>query len=164
MHVCHKSLADFITDTNRCTEKRFHIEPSVYHWKLGMSCLKLMNEMLKRNICDLPQYAMNEDIDDLGERREKYIGGGLEYACKSWAKHLSFVSSRGDHLGDVLRLLECFFKHKLLPWLEVLSIIGCLGSAVYSLCDVKGWLINVSSQSVIFFVCLLNICFIGWLF
>jgi hypothetical protein len=150
MRVCHKSLADFVTDAKRCTDSRFYVDSSVYHMKLGVLCLKVMNEKLKRNICDLPPYAMNEDIDDLGERREKYIGGGLEYACRSWAKHLRFASCHGTHVRDVVKSLEWFFNHKLLSWLEILSIIGDLGSAVYSLRDVRGWLVEASAIILLF--------------
>jgi hypothetical protein len=66
--ICHKSLADFVTNKTRCNNTRFYVEPAVYHLKLGMLCLKLMNKTLKKNICDLPPYCMNKNIDDLVER------------------------------------------------------------------------------------------------
>jgi len=108
-----------------------------------MSCLKLMEKKLKRNICNLPRYAMNEDVRDLGKRREEYIGGGLEYACRSWAKHLRFSSHGGDNAEHVAKMLECFFKYNLLSWLEVMSIVGDVSRGIYLLHDVKAWLINV---------------------
>jgi hypothetical protein len=103
-----------------------------------------MKEKLKKNICGLPRYAMNREVEDLGERRKKHIGNGLEYACKSWARHLRITSRDCDGVRDILESLEMFFKHNLLPWLEVLSIIADLGSAVYTLRDVKAWLAEVS--------------------
>jgi hypothetical protein len=151
IRICHKSLADFLTDNTRCLDTRFYIEPVVHHLKLGTSCLKLMNKMLKKNICDLPPYAMNEDIDDLGERRARHIGSELEYACKSWAAHLHSVSNCSDNAGQIIKLLDLFFKHHLLSWLEVLSIIGDLSCAVHSLRDVRNWLVNVSLQVSLFF-------------
>jgi hypothetical protein len=109
-----------------------------------MCCLALMNKELKKNICDLPVYAINCEVEDLDERRKKYIGSGLEYACKSWARHLCVTSRDCDGVRDIIESLETFFKHNLLSWLEVLSIIADLGSAVYALCDVKAWLAEVS--------------------
>jgi len=103
-----------------------------------------MNSSLKKNICDLPPYAMNKDIDDLDSRREKYIGGSLEYACRSWAKHLRCASRDSEHIGQVVELLGYFLKHHLLSWLEVLSIAGDMRCAVNSVQDVKGWFIEVS--------------------
>ena len=93
---------------------------------------------------------MNDAIDDLSERREKFIGGGLEYACVSWARHLRFASRGGDDIGCIVELLDYFFKHHLLPWLEVLSIAGDLRRAVYSLQNVKIWLVDVSSSTLLF--------------
>jgi hypothetical protein len=103
-----------------------------------------MNRVLKRNICDLPAYAMNSEVCDLGERREKYIGSGLEYACRSWARHLGMASRDVEEVRYTIDLLETFLKHQLLSWLEVLSILGDLRCAVYTLRDVKAWLAEVS--------------------
>jgi hypothetical protein len=147
LRVCHKSFPDYLTDPTRCTDTRFHIDPSIYHLKFGIRCLALMNMMLKKNICDLPAYAMNCEIKDLGERREKYIGSGLEYACRSWARHLCFAYRDEGDVRYVIKSLESFFKHNLLLWLEVLSIIGDLGCAVYTLRDVKAWLVEVSQMA-----------------
>jgi hypothetical protein len=103
-----------------------------------------MNASLKKNMCELPRYAMNADIDDLDARREKYIGGGLDYACRSWAKHLRLGSWDGDNVRHVVQLLGEFFRHHLLQWFEVLSIVGDLRCAVHSLHDVTTWLADVS--------------------
>jgi hypothetical protein len=151
LKVCHKSFPDYLTDPTRCTDRRFHIDPSVYHCKLGKRCLELMNKALKKNICDLPAYSLNNEISDLLERREKYIGRGLEYACRSWARHLCMASRDGGDVQYVVELLETFFKHKLLAWLEALSVVGDLQCAVYSLRDVKSWLVEVSPYMVLLY-------------
>jgi hypothetical protein len=144
LRVCHKSFPDYLTDPDRCSDPRFRIDPLVYHSKLGMCCLALMNRKLKKNICGLPRYAMNREVEDLGERRKEYIGSGLEYACKSWARHLCITSRDRGGVRDIIESLETFFKHNILPWLEVLSIVADLGSAVYTFRDVKAWLAEVS--------------------
>jgi hypothetical protein len=121
-----------------------------------------MNVSLKKNICGLPPYTMNKDIEDLDARREKYIGSGLEYACRSWAKHLQSASRDGDDVRHVVELLECFFKHHLLSWLEVLSIGGDMRCAIYSILDVRGWFTNVSLDTVLF-TSIIEHMFPGWL-
>jgi hypothetical protein len=145
LRVFHKSFPDYLTDPTRCTDMRFHIDPSIYHLKLGTCCLTVMNKLLKKNICGLPTYSMNEDIDDLVERRGKCIGSGLEYACKSWARHLVIGSKDGGDIGHVVKSLDIFFRRHFLSWLEVLSVIGELRSAIYSLADVKAWFAAVSA-------------------
>jgi hypothetical protein len=148
LRICHKSFADFLTNPHRCIDRRFHVDPSDLHSKLAMHCLRLMNGSLKKNICGFPPYAILKEIDDLDARREKAIGGGLEYACRSWAKHLRFGSRNGADIGDAIELLECFFRHHLLSWMEVLSIVGDMRCAVYSLRDVKGWFTDVSLNAL----------------
>ena len=109
-----------------------------------------MNGMLKKNMCDLAPNAMNKDIKDLGDRRQTYVGDGLQYACKWWAKHLCFASEGGDNIGQIIELLEYFFEHRLSPWLETLSIMGNMSYGVSSLRDVRDWLVNVSPHTCLF--------------
>jgi hypothetical protein len=116
-----------------------------------------MNGSLKKNICHFPPYALNRDIGDLDARKDRFIGGGLEYACRSWAKHLRFASRDDNDIGRIVKLLECFLKHHLLSWLEVLSIVGDMRCAVYSLRDVKGWFVAVSLNALLFILFLQNI-------
>ena len=63
INICHKSLTDFVTDKTCCNHTRFYIEPATCHLEFGMLCLKLMDKTLKNNICNLPPYSMNENID-----------------------------------------------------------------------------------------------------
>jgi hypothetical protein len=85
-----------------------------------------------------------------------YIGDALEYACRSWARHLHFASGTSDSGRHVIELLKYFFSHQLLSWLEVLSIVSDLRCAVYSLCYVRAWLGEVSSITCNCDFCLLN--------
>jgi predicted SAM-dependent methyltransferase len=93
--------------------------------------------------------VVNEDIDDLGARRENHIGGGLDYACRSWANHLQFASGNDNDVEHAVGLVEHFFEHHLLSWLEVLSIGGDMRCAVYSLRDVKRWFVHVSVATLL---------------
>jgi hypothetical protein len=117
--------------------------------KLGTCCLELMNASLKKNICGLPPYVMNKDVDDLDACREKHIGRRLEYACRSWVNHLRLASSDGNDVEHTVELVDYFFKHHLLSWLEVLSIGGDMRCAVYSLRDVRGWFVCVSVDALL---------------
>jgi NACHT domain len=65
IRILHKSFADFITDKERCPDARLFTDSTPHHLVLGMHCLKLMNMRLMKNICNLPQYAMNNDVEDL---------------------------------------------------------------------------------------------------
>ena len=124
----HKSFPDFIIDPARCTNRRFHVCPSDHHAKLLVGCLELMNQKLEQNMCKLPDGVVNSEVCDLKERTTQYINRALEYACRSWHKHLV------DKMpAQTLKILHQFLTEKFLFWLEVLSVIGAVREAVDAL-------------------------------
>jgi hypothetical protein len=140
----HKSFPDFLTDPKRCKNPNFHIDPPIYHGKIAILCLRLMEKSLKRNVCEIPAYAMNTDIEDLHDRRKEFVGDALEYVCRFWAHHVSLASKTGQGIGLMLELLKDFFEHRFLFWIEILSISEDLGIATHSIRDVQEWLQSVS--------------------
>ena len=131
----HKSFPDFIIDPARCTNLRFQVCPSDQHSKLLAGCLELMNRKLERNMCQLPDGVINSEVDNLKERAEKHIDKALEYACRSWHKHLV------DKMpARTVEILHQFLTKKFLFWLEVLSVIGATREAVYALEATAKWL------------------------
>jgi hypothetical protein len=139
IRVFHKSFPDYITDNRRCKDSRFCIDSPVHHGKLAIQCLELMRKELKRNICNLPQFSMNEDLPV-----HQFINETLVYVSRFWAKHLSLMSTTGNDVTQVLQLLKMFVQHHLLQWLEVLSIVKDLRGGIHSLLDVERWLLKVS--------------------
>ena len=136
----HKSFPDFITNPARCSDPRFHISPE-YHVELVLCCLGLMGKSLKKNMGSIPDYALNSEIEDLPKRIEDIgIQGALEYACRSWYKHLIIMKHQTTR---VVSALHYFLEQKFLFWLEVLSILGAVGDAVYALTATVKWLNEV---------------------
>ena len=135
----HKSLPDFITDHRRCKDKRFFVDPTICHGEILLSCLKLMEGRLKKNICDLDDFAVLSEVEDLPIRLGKHIGAALEYTCKFWTKHLLGVPSSSSHVKEVQKKIEKFFTVHLLHWIEVLALTGNLGVGVYAMNEVKQW-------------------------
>jgi len=139
----HRSFPDFITDSTRCIDTRFYISPG-YHLELALKCLKLMDRSLKRNMCSIPDYALNSDVSNLPERIEKSgILGALECACRSWYKHLIGTTYLTT---DVVSALHGFLEEKFILWLEVLSVTGAVGEAASALTTTAKWLNEVCSN------------------
>jgi len=134
----HKSFPDFITDSSRCLNKRFYISPSAHHHELTMGCMKLMNGALKPNLLSLPDYALNQEVEDLPDRIKNYISPALEYACRSWYNHLTRIKKEED-IASVLDALRVFMKQKFLPWLEVVSVLGVTKGAIIALRELRQW-------------------------
>ena len=127
----HKSFPDFIVDPARCTNPRFHVRPPDQHAELLVGCLELMNRSLEQNMCELPDGVLNSEVGDLKERTKQYIDQGLEYACKSWHKHL--VGTTPARTLQITSVLHRFLERKFLFWLEVLSVLGAAREAVDAL-------------------------------
>ena len=87
-----------------------------------------MNRELEQNMCNLPDGVTNSEVIDLKERTEEHINQVLEYACRSWHKHLI-----GTIPANVIPVLHNFLEKKFLFWLEVLSVLGAAREAVNAL-------------------------------
>ena len=136
----HKSFPDFITDPLRCSDGRFHISPRTGHLNLALSCLRLMNNSLEQNLLSLPNYALNLEVEDLQARIKNCISTALEYACRSWYKHL--IEVRGD-TTDIIPTLQNFLQEGFLAWLEVLSVVGAARDAIIALERLMPWIQEV---------------------
>ena len=108
-----------------------------------------MEERLKKNICDLDDYAVPTEVKNFTAHKKIYIGSALEYACQFWTRHLLEIPSNGPHIEEVQKMIEKFFRVHLLHWIEVLALTGHLSVGVYAMSDIEKWY-NMVSHVVIF--------------
>jgi len=141
----HKSFPDFLTDPVRCKDQQLFVEPAVHHTEILLSCLRLMGERLKRNICNLEDYASLGEVKDLSACKKEYIGDALEYASWFWTKHLLKVPHSSPHAEEVQEAINKFFRTHLLYWIEVLALTGNLDIGVYAMNDIEQWYSLVSA-------------------
>ena len=134
----HKSFPDFIVEPTRCTNRRFHISPPSHHPELLVGCLKLMNQTLEKNMCKVPDTVANSEVDGLHERTKQYLNPALQYACKSWHKHL--IGDPTISRSTITSTLHWFLEKKFLFWLEVLSVLGAAKEAIDALGVAAKWL------------------------
>jgi len=139
VRIFHKSFPDFLTDPRRCTDNRFFIDPPTYHNEILLSCLNVMKERLKRNICNLDDHVVLSKVKDLPTQRTIHIRGSLEYACCFWTKHLTKVSSGNNRAEEAYKAINEFFETSFLFWIEVLILLGRLNIGVYALNDIQQW-------------------------
>ncbi|KAF9644121.1 hypothetical protein BDM02DRAFT_3065261, partial [Thelephora ganbajun] len=134
----HKSFPDFIVDPTRCINERFHVSPPTHHPELLAGCFELMNQTLEKNMCNLPDAVANREVDDLCERTKQYLDPALQYACKSWHKHL--IDGYTVRTPAIAFALHRFLEKKFLFWLEVLSVLGAAREAIDALDVAAKWL------------------------
>jgi energy-coupling factor transporter ATP-binding protein EcfA2 len=133
----HQSFLDFLTDSERCTDPRFHISLDSHHLVVAQQCLNIMEQKLERNICQLPPYSLNNNADT-----DRYIDSSLRYCCRYVANHLHASIGRDQYLA-ITQSLRNWLETRLLQWIEVLALLHELDRAVESLSDLQEWLIVV---------------------
>ena len=150
IRLCHPSFMDFLIQPDRLCPPRFHIDIQYENTRVAAMCLRTMLDSkhgLKFNICDLDSsHHLNANIDGLDDRVEVAISDPLHYSCLHWAAHLADSSTGEDEHKDLYELLKNFFNgsHPLF-WLEALSLLGEVRTAIKTLPLVVAW-INVSYQ------------------
>jgi hypothetical protein len=134
--IHHKSFSDFLTEPGRCPPQ-FFVDKRQQSYALTLACLQGMNDKdrgLKFDICGFPtSHAFNDDSPDI-DKRIKNISTYLSYFCRFWAEHLQEIASE-THLnsGPLLQGLREFLDNRLLCWLEVMSLLGCVDVAATEL-------------------------------
>jgi hypothetical protein len=100
-----------------------------------------MGKSLKKNMCQVPTYALNSEVKNLPEMVDKSgIRGAPEHARRSWDKHLIATKRRAS---DAVPALRRFLEQKFPFWLEVLSVLDAVADAVYALSMTLKWLNEV---------------------
>jgi hypothetical protein len=138
----HPSLYDFLTHPERCTYGDLCVSVGDTHLMLAIRCLRVMNRQLKQDICEIGNPSLlNSEVPDLAERRNRLISEELRYACVYWMSHLASASIRTSVDVNELEVeLNSFCTYRLLQWIEALSIVQELRSAVEGLPLACQWL------------------------
>ena len=137
----HTSFRDFLTNKEKSGDFCVGLRDS--HRQLAHSCLRILLNDLKFNICNLESsYLANKDVKGLRSRVDEHISPALLYACRFWDDHLEHT----DFEIDQFVRLRTFFESKFLFWLEVLSMTSNVGLASPALSTLNVWL--ASGQGV----------------
>ena len=134
IRLIHPSFPDFLLDPFCLSDPRsarFAVDLQQQHTVVAKHCLQVLCH-LRRDMCHIEdRHLPNSEIHNLEELKTTYLPLQLQYACKHWTHHL--CSAVVD--PDITRLVEDFCQTRLLMWLECLSLIGSMDSAVEALQD-----------------------------
>ncbi|KAG2162003.1 hypothetical protein JADG_001742 [Aureobasidium aubasidani] len=127
IRLLHESFREFITDSKRCTELRFHVEPERAHEKLLDDCLETLKDHLKQDMCNARDPAATiEEVQLNAASQRCQLLPHVQYACSNWLEH---GQKSGLDLGNHERLSE-FFYTQFLHWIEAMCWMGKLAKAV----------------------------------
>ncbi|KAG6331581.1 hypothetical protein ID866_7506 [Astraeus odoratus] len=136
VRALHSSFHDFLTDASRSGE--FYIEKADIHVDMAFASFHIMRQNLRFNICNLEtSYLPNSDVVDLDLCIRDNISPHLSYSCRFWGIHLHEAEFDGALAMEVKVFFNC---PRVLFWLEVLSLIKALESAVPALKACVIWL------------------------
>jgi hypothetical protein len=140
LRVSHQSFTDFLTDPNQCPG-HFLVDCSKRSVHIARSCLQMMNEGLKFNICSLgTSYIRNDEVPDLPARVVDAITSRLSYSCRFWGQHVADISNMDLEAETLLPDISTFLRGRLLYWLEVLSLIKEVPTAIQTLVSAAKWI------------------------
>ncbi|KAI0808949.1 hypothetical protein BC629DRAFT_1260523, partial [Irpex lacteus] len=157
----HKSFPDFLTSQTRCTDERFLVKADELQYEVTIHCFRLLRLNLKKNICGLPRYSVNDSLP--AARRDACITEATRYACRFWADHLLSDPNRRARIttsdSELRSSLQHFATTQQLWWFEVLALLHELRRSVESLDHVYSWLITVRwTFFMAYYFRLFNLC------
>ena len=130
IRLLHPSFRDFLLDDQRCNDLRFSIVAHSAHMELAVSCIEMMSNCLKQDICSLKlPGVLNNEMDRDNLRR--FLPQELRYACRYWIDHLSQSNvALDDGKSPLHDRVHTFLKEHFLHWLEALSLMGNIPDGV----------------------------------
>lgn len=143
VHFYHTSFLDFLTSSpqslTRIPTNVYAVDSVQCDVLLAKRGLVIMNDLLRQNILDLADPSqLNNDIQNLPEALAEHVPKHLRYACLHWANHL-----RDEDTSECCDLLVSWCYEKIMFYLETLSLLGNIGSAVLQLLKARDWITKV---------------------
>ncbi|GLA33115.1 hypothetical protein AnigIFM63326_002394 [Aspergillus niger] len=125
VRLFHQSFRDFLLDPSTRGKTPVWVDEKEMNQTIFTSCLSVMREDLKKNICSLESYGSKRSDIDL-KSIDHYLLPELQYSCRYWIHHLARSKDPMSQVNDILTFLKEHFLH----WLESMSILGITSEAI----------------------------------
>jgi hypothetical protein len=130
----HLTLREFLVDEGRCKNRDFLIDRQLHHRNVAKSCLRIMNEALHRDMCQLGD-AFKDEVEELDKIVHEHVPPHVQYACVFWSAH----AVENEPTTEMRQLLGMFCEEKLLQWIEAMSLMNRLYLAIQILLAMHSW-------------------------
>ena len=127
IRVIHPSFIDYLSTSLRRGFDALYIDPQFHHRQLAIHCLRYLNSVLRRNLCDLT-LSTESIYTEMSE--------STAYASASWITHVIQMTQSPECFGDEL---EQFLSKHLLHWLEAMGILEKSREVSVLLRSLLGW-------------------------
>ncbi|KAH8778155.1 hypothetical protein F5882DRAFT_463900 [Hyaloscypha sp. PMI_1271] len=123
LRLHHPSFRDFLLNKDRCGD--YWVDEKEAHQLVATSCIQLMSQTLKKDICDMHAPGTQASQVDCS-RLQECLPPEVQYACLYWVQHLQRRGSQA-YDGDKARR---FLQAHLLHWLEALGWMGKISEGI----------------------------------
>jgi hypothetical protein len=128
LRLHHPSFRDFLLDKERCGDPNFWVDEREVHQTLAESCIRLMSDSLKQDICTVGSPgALVIDIEST--QVERCLPLEVRYACLYWVGHLQSSGAQIHDEDEVHKFLQTHLLH----WLEVLSWMQMISDGILAI-------------------------------
>ncbi len=132
IQLLHPSFRDFLLDEQRCQDNNFWIDQQEAHLRMANTCIGLLSNTLKRDMCSLKQPGTLK-IEIETSKIDHYLTKAVQYASRYWVGHIQ-KSKCGSQLASQIHI---FLQAHLLHWLETLCLMGKIPNAVLAIGDLR---------------------------
>ncbi|KAG4431566.1 hypothetical protein IFR05_012951 [Cadophora sp. M221] len=145
LRLHHPSFRDFLLSKDRCED--FWVDEKEAHQRLATSCIQLMPQALKKDICSM--YAPGSQVSQVGNSRlQECLPPDVQYACLYWVQHLQKSGPKAYNSNDVSR----FLKEHLLHWLEALGWMGKISEGIQAILSLQAHVLATDSPDLHAFI------------
>ncbi|CZR68823.1 related to WD40-repeat protein (notchless protein) [Phialocephala subalpina] len=145
LRLHHPSFRDFLLNKDRCGD--FWVDEKKAHQILATSCIQLMSQTLKKDICEM-HTPSSQASQVKSSRLQKYLPPEVQYACLYWVQHLQRSSSQ-DHDGEEAHQ---FLQDHLLHWLEALGWMGKTSEGIQAILSLEAYILVDKSPNLHAFI------------
>jgi hypothetical protein len=126
LRLHHPSFRDFLLSKDRCGD--FWVEKKEAHQRLATSCIQLMSQALKKDICGM--HAPGTQASQVDRRRlQEYLLPEVQYSCLHWVQHLQRSGAQASDGEEAHRFLQAHLLH----WLEALGWMGKISEGIQAI-------------------------------
>ncbi|KAI1177260.1 hypothetical protein F4777DRAFT_542357 [Nemania sp. FL0916] len=147
VRLLHLSFRDFLTDPLKCGKNPFWIDEKESHWQLATYCIRVMEEELHQDMCEL-RWPATSTASINPKTISNKLSPTVQYACHYWVSHVEQSWRPLVDDDQVHRFLQKHFLH----WLEALSLIKMTSEFKPNLITLSTLCHRVASQQLTKFI------------
>jgi hypothetical protein len=130
LRLHHPSFRDFLLNKDRCGD--YWVDEKEAHQLVATSCIQLMSQTLKKDICDMHAPGIQARQVDCS-RLQEYLPPEVQYACLYWVQHLQRSGSQVYDGEEAHRFLQAHLLH----WLEALGWMGKISEGIQAILSLE---------------------------